>query len=72
MTNHNLFHKINTVPKLILVCIGVFAVSFLLSVIAIWWLPGGEVVGNVLRALAAVLNALLILGFINSRTSKRK
>lgn len=67
MRNNKPFDRINTVPRLVLTCVAVFAVAFLLSILAIWFLPGGEIVGNVLRALAAVLCALLILGFINSR-----
>lgn len=59
----------DTVWKLVFACALVFAVSFALSLVAIWLLPAGEVVGNILRAIAAVISALLILAFINRRTS---
>jgi peptidoglycan/LPS O-acetylase OafA/YrhL len=72
MTTNSPFHRINTVPKLILTCLGIFAVAFLLSIVAIWLLPWGEVLGNVFRAVAAVLTALLILGFVHTRRSHRR
>lgn len=71
MTNKP-FDRINTVPKLILACIGIFGVAFLLSGVAIWLFSWGEVLGNVLRGIAAVLTALLILGFINTRRSAKE
>lgn len=62
---------IDSIWKLLLACVLVFATAFGLSLVAIWLLPAGEVVGNVLRAIAAVVSALLILAFINRRPTSR-
>lgn len=62
---------IDSIGKLLLVCALVFAVAFGLSLIAIWLLPAGEVVGDIVRAIAAVVCALLILAFINRRPKPR-
>jgi hypothetical protein len=60
---------IDSIWRLILACVLVFAASFGLSLLAIWLLPAGEVIGNILRAIAAVISALLILAYASRQTS---
>jgi hypothetical protein len=64
-----LMKRIDSIRSLILVCVLVFAAAFGLSLLAIWLLPAGEVIGNVLRTSAAVISALLILAYANRQTS---
>lgn len=60
---------IDSIWRLILACVLVFAASFGLSLLAIWLLPAGEVIGNILRGIAAVVSALLILAYASKQTS---
>ena len=60
---------IDSIWRLILACVLVFAASFGLSLLAIWLLPAGEVIGNILRGIAAVISALLILAYASRQTS---
>ncbi|MGN7253278.1 hypothetical protein [Arthrobacter sp. SAFR-014] len=64
-----LMKRIDSIRSLILVCVLVFAAAFGLSLLAIWLLPAGEVIGDVLRASAAVISALLVLAYANRQTS---
>jgi FtsH-binding integral membrane protein len=60
---------LDSIWRLILACVLVFAASFGLSLVAIWLLPAGEVIGNILRGIAAVISALLILAYASKQTS---
>lgn len=71
MTNRP-FDRINTVSRLVLACAALFLVAFALSLVAIWLVPWGEILGNVFRAAAAVMSALLILGFVNTRRNLKE
>jgi hypothetical protein len=59
----------DSIWRLIFACVLVFTASFGLSLVAIWSLPAGEVIGNILRGIAAVISALLILAYASRRTS---
>jgi len=62
--NNRFIKWIDSIWKLLFACALVFAISFGLSLLAIWLLPAGEIVGNFLRAIAAVISALLFLAYI--------
>jgi hypothetical protein len=64
-----LMKPIGSIRSLILACVLVFAASFGLSLLVIWLLPAGEIIGNILRAIAAVVCAMLILAYANRQTS---
>lgn len=60
--------QIGSIWRLIVACVLVVAASFGLSLVAIWLLPAGEVIGNILRGIAAVICALLILAYASRQT----